>query len=530
MAGYRIYRGPSSAPDASLALIATTDNGNHYQARTLYSGTDYKIGVSAIDTADNESPMSTTTFSTPAIPDRTAPLPPSNASVYARAFSSSRIDVVWGRSRSPDTSGYLVFRDGVQVRRLDLPAGLRFSDNGLSTSSSHKYSIKSIDSAGNLSPPTAARARTTLADGAILIARGPYLSRVTATSAVVSWWTNIATAGAVMFRAPSGPQVRVLDPRGTAHHHDVTLSGLSPGTKYSYTVASGPASDAGTFTTAARPGTPFSFAVIGDFGGGGGGAKGSAGQIAAGDSTFIQTVGDNIYPSSGLPDPDFSTTYSDFDARFFKPFAAALKTRPLFPANGNKEYFGGGAFWRTFPMLGRHHHWYSYDWGDAHILVLDTEQPLLPGTPQYEFVQSDLAKHQSAAWRIVVLHETPYSSTTVDSGSQPVNQNIVPLLERYDVSLVLGGNSHNYERSVPLTRGRSDPSGITYVVTGAGGNGFNRFRAVQPESTAFREDSYYEHVKVSVSPTAVRVEAIRADTAAVFDSTTMTLSDRGQKR
>jgi hypothetical protein len=107
---------------------------------------------------------------------------------------------------------------------------------------------------------------------------------------------------------------------------------------------------------------------------------------------------------------------------------------------------------------------------------------------------------------------------------------MVPLFEKYGVSLVLAGNSHNYERSVPLVRGTPDPSGITYVVTGAGGNGFNKFRAPQPESTAFREDAYYEYIKVSVSRAAVRVEAIRADTGAVFDSTTLRLSSRGQKR
>ena len=512
VAGYRIYRGPSSASDASLDLIATTDDANHYQARALYSGTDYKVGVSAIDPSGNESPMSTVTFSTPATRDRTAPLPPSRASVFTKAFSSSRIDVVWGASRSPDTSGYLVLRDGVQVSRIDLPAGLRFSDNGLATSSSHKYSIKSIDAAGNISPPTAPRDGSTLGTGAVLIARGPYLSRVTATSAVVSWWTNIDTAGAVTFRGPSGVQGRVVDPRGTTQHHDVTLTGLAPGTEYSYSVASGPVADGGTLTTAARRGTPFSFAVLGDFGGGGSGAKGSAGQIAASDVTFIQTVGDNIYPAAGLPDPDFSTTYSDFDAWFFKPFATALRSHPLFPTNGNKEYFGEGAFWRTFPMLGHHHSWYSYDWGDAHILVLDTEQPLPRGTPQYDFVQSDLATHQSAPWRIVALHETPYSSTTANSGSEPVQQNMVPLFEKYGVSLVLGGNSHNYERSIPLIHGAPDPAGITYVVSGAGGNGFNKFRAPQPESTVFREDSYYEYVQVSVSPAAIRVEAIRSDT------------------
>ena len=82
--------------------------------------------------------------------------------------------------------------------------------------------------------------------------------------------------------------------------------------------------------------------MIGDFGGGGPGATENAASIKAAGTDFIQTVGDNVYPSSGLPDPDFATTYSDFDQRF-KPFGPTIKDQGFFPANGNKEYYGDGS-------------------------------------------------------------------------------------------------------------------------------------------------------------------------------------------
>ena len=69
--------------------------------------------------------------------------------------------------------------------------------------------------------------------------------------------------------------------------------------------------------------------------------------------------------------------------------------------------------------------------------------------------------------------------------------------------------------------------GVTYLVTGGGGNGFNTFSMAQPEYTAFREDSYYQYTKVTVSPSALLVEGRRADTGAVFDSTTITSSVEG---
>jgi hypothetical protein len=94
------------------------------------------------------------------------------------------------------------------------------------------------------------------------------------------------------------------------------------------------------------------------------------------------------------------------------------------------------------------------------------------------------------------------------------------------VALVLSGNSHNYERTLPLING--DPvteGGIIYVVSGAGGNGFNTFTTTPaPSYTAYREDDTYEFVKVTVTPGALQVDAIAAENGAVLDSTTISSS------
>jgi len=513
--GYRVYRGVGTGPQS---LIATTDAVTSYSATHLYSGVAYTFGVTAIDPADNQSPMRTLTVTIPAnTGDTTAPAAPSSTSVSFRVFSSSRVDVVWGASPSTDVAGYRVLRNGVQVGTVDLPNTPRFSDNGLTAATSYTYSIQTADSAGNLSAASPAKTAKTLAAGAVLIARGPYLSNVTGTSATVSWWTNLPTTGAVTINNGS-----VSDSAGTVQHHSVTVTGLAAGTSYPYTVNSGSATGSGSLHTAAAPGQTFSFAAIGDFGGGATGETQNAANIAGSGTQFIQTVGDNIYPSAGLPDPNFSTTYSDFDQRLFKPFATAIKSRSFFPANGNKEYYGDGEFWAAFPMPGANHSWYSYDWGNAHILVLDTEQPYATGSDQLNFAQADLAAHQSATWRIVALQRPPYSSTTANSSSKPVQQYLVPLFQAQHVDLVLSGNSHNYERTVPLTNGVPTAGGITYLVTGAGGNGVNAFTGTAPAYSAFRESSYFQYAKVTVSPTALTVDGIRADTNAVFDTTTIT--------
>ena len=380
--------------------------------------------------------------------------------------------------------------------------------------------MSAVDSAGNVSPPTTGRTVKTLATGALLVARGPYLSNVTGTSAVVSWWTNLATSGVVSWGLATPTEHSLSDPAGTVQHHSVTITGLSPSATYEYRIGDGASlsSDA-SFATAATPGQSFTFAAIGDFGGGGPGETQNANNIAVAGTAFVQTVGDNIYPSAGLPDPDFNTIYSDFDQRLYRPFASVINRQAYFPANGNKEYYGNGEFWANFPMLGANHSYYSYDWGDAHILVLDSEQPMTPASPQYQFAQTDLAAHQASAWRIVAIQRPPYSSSSANSSSVLVRTNLVPLFQQQNVSLVLSGNSHNYERSLPLINDVPTTNGITYIVTGAGGNGFNSFTLPQPTWSAFREATIYEYARVTVSPTSLVVDAIRADTATVLDTT-----------
>jgi hypothetical protein len=520
--GYRVYRWPAAAADADRTLIASLDVTSSYSVTGLYSGTAYKVGVQAIDAANNKSALRTVTLTTLNSSDTTAPAAPTS-SPAATAFSDGRIDLKWAASNSRDVAGYQILRNGTVIATLDLPGSLRYSDNGLSARTSYSYAVKAKGSNGLLSPASPARSAKTLAAGTVRIARGPFFSTVTGTSAVISWWTNETTAGAVIIDGRT-----VTDPAGLTRQHKVSVTGLQPGTAYPYTVTSDGASASGRLRTAAMPGVTFSFAMIGDFGGGGPGATQNAARIRSAGTDFIQTVGDNVYPSSGLPDPNFATTYSDFDQRFFNPFGSTIKEQAFFPANGNKEYYSDGQWWNAFPMPGNNHSWYSYDYGDAHILVLDSEVPYSPGTDQYSFAEADLRASQKVRWRIVVTHAPPYSSTNAGTSDVGVRKHLVPLFEAQKVHLVASGNSHNFERTHPmLNSARATAAGVTYLVTGGGGNGFNTFSMAQPAYTAFREDSNYQYTKVTVSPAALRVEARRADTGAVFDSTTITSSVGG---
>ena len=295
--GYRVYR---RGVGSSLELIATTDAVTSFSAKNLRSKVSYTFGVTAIDAAGNQSVMRTVVLTTAASSDVTPPAAPSNSSVSLKPFSSSRIDVVWAASSSTDVAYYSVFRAGVLVGTVERPNSQRFSDNGLAAGTSYSYSVQAVDSAGNRSALTTAKAAKTLATGTVAVARGPYLSKVTATSAVVSWWTNIAAPGVLAVAGQS-----ITDPAGSVQHHAVSVTGLSAGTVYPYTVTSGSVSTGGSLRTAALRGQSFSFAAIGDFGGQSPGEAQNAANITGAGTQFIQTVGDNIYPEEGLPDPYF---------------------------------------------------------------------------------------------------------------------------------------------------------------------------------------------------------------------------------
>jgi len=92
---------------------------------------------------------------------------------------------------------------------------------------------------------------------------------------------------------------------------------------------------------------------------------------------------------------------------------------------------------------------------------------------------------------------------------------------------VLSGNSHNYERSYPLHDGAPASGGVTYVVSGGGGNGFNRFTQAQPAWSAFREDNAYQYVRISVSPAQLTVNAVAASSGAVIDSVVIPVGNGG---
>ncbi|TAM56037.1 MAG: hypothetical protein EPN50_10525, partial [Chloroflexota bacterium] len=512
--GFRILRGEDPA---SPVDIATVDVGLTYTASSLKAGTAYTFEVQAIDAADNASAPLSVAVSTPAATDM-APNQVSGPSIRVTPFSDTRMDITWGIPASDATHspavGYQILRNSSLIGEVDEPASPWFSDTGLTATTTYTYTIVALSSAGNAATPSAAKNGTTLAANTVKIVRGPYVEWITADSARVAWWTNIASPAVVDY-GTTGLTSSASDATAV-QEHVILLAGLSAGTAYQYTVGDGTvASSVAHFSTAAAPGTSFSFDAMGDYGAGSVGQTQNAGRIAGDTASFVQTLGDNIY--SEAKDPNFSTTYSEVDGHFFKQMQPVFSAKGLFTANGNKEYYGHGA-WFKLIWAPNNEKWYSYDWGDAHIVVLDSSQPFDASSAQYAWAQADLTAHQSATWRIVVIQDPPYSSTSSASSAEGVQQALVPLFEAQHVQLVLSGNSHNYERSFPLIGGAPAAGGVTYIVSGNGGNGHNPFTIAEPAWSAFRDATDYGYLHISVSPTAISLTEISAADGSTLDS------------
>jgi len=305
--------------------------------------------------------------------------------------------------------------------------------------------------------------------GAGAILKGPYLQNVTTDGVTVMWETDAPGTGEVEYgHAPSLGKTAADTARRTIH--EVRLAGLEAETVYHYRVRSGGDVSAGfTFRTAPGRETPFTFAVYGDCRTNPFIHAAVARQMEKFRPDLILHTGDLVVRGR---------EYDLWEREFFGPAGDLYARIPFFPCLGNHE---GNAdhYYRFFslPSNGSARYaeaWYSFDYGNAHFISLDSTPStggFGPKSEQYAWLERELQSEAArrATWRIVIFHHPVYSSGNHES-SLPQRKAFVPLFEKYGVDVAFNGHDHTYERSWPW-RGerRDDRNGVVYVVTGGGG-------------------------------------------------------------
>jgi len=130
------------------------------------------------------------------------------------------------------------------------------------------------------------------------------------------------------------------------------------------------------------------------------------------------------------------------------------------------------------------------------------------------------ANRKDVPWIVVHGHRSIYCSCDgdCDSAAEKVRNDMEPLFMKYGVDFFINGHEHNYERSWPLYKGKSDKSNVDpkapiYVVTGAAGSHemHEPFTRTQPAWSAFRSNSFCYTRMMVYNSTHIHWQQVQTD-------------------
>jgi hypothetical protein len=286
----------------------------------------------------------------------------------------------------------------------------------------------------------------------------PYLQAVTANSIYVLVESTSADTLSVEYGGSSayGSRARTESIEQTTERtfvHNVRIGGLAPNTVYHYrAVLSDTVSQEASFRTAPNPGTGFRFAWMADCRSG----------VAIHDTISKRIADANPVMSLYGGDLCINSSYSAFKEQFFRPDERALIARvPFFNSPGNHEKWSPNtkAFTQAPASPSGTQDYYSFDYGDMHVLVLNTEIDHSEGSPQFLYAQSDLSS-TSKPWKVVIYHKPAYCA-----GGHGENSKTITLSEKIfepnHVDVVMNGDSHFFQHNLV--------HGIHHMILGSAG-------------------------------------------------------------
>lgn len=318
--------------------------------------------------------------------------------------------------------------------------------------------------------------------------RGPFLQNASTNSIQVIWRTPVPADSVVEFGTNQTLGAEISEAELTTNHV-VTLTNLLPGTRYSYRVRS-----TASTVTAVSPTNSFStFKVSGDltfltFGDAGDGSVASmqlAGTMEQAGADLVVLCGDVMH----------YVVYHEGqeDLRCLSVYGRLMRSLPFYFAMGDHELEGdpsGKWFDSTFYLPTNSatgtEHFYSFDHGEAHFVVLYvptleaattvlTNDELYEGSAQFGWLTNDLAT-SSKPWKFIFLHHPlatsgnhrtdTYNENNPHFGTglfdwQVLQNLLLPVAQRYGVQMFFAGHSHDYERFLPI-------GGVYLSVNGCG--------------------------------------------------------------
>jgi DNA/RNA endonuclease YhcR with UshA esterase domain len=275
-----------------------------------------------------------------------------------------------------------------------------------------------------------------------------------------------------------GTNQLVADKAGEFKSHDVTLEELKPGTSYTYRVGDGSEqgwSEPYTFMTEPGGEEPFTFLFTTD----------SQAYDAAGNEFYGRLVKQarEAYPEArfmlhGGDIVDDAAKMEQWE-HFFNSVEGQFSNMPIHAVLGNHDVYGDGEYlFQSFfenPENGPNgeQEWvYSFDYGDVHFAMLNSEFGSDSMKAQVEWLRKDM-KASKKTWKIVMFHRAPYESNPT-RGTDATRAIFAPVIEELEIDLALVGHDHSYARTHSMKNGSPSEagSGTVYLIGGSSGPKF----------------------------------------------------------
>ena len=388
----------------------------------------------------------------------------------------------------------------------------------------------------------------------LLDSEGRYIRQIVAkdnsTSRTIMWQSDSSEPDAVIeYRLVSSDDIKTLsasdaaftDDGSMTYIHEGTIIDLTPDTKYEYRIgySTDRRSDwypletagAGEYEVLIYPDSQ-----SGDYSGWEEIVKNSA-KRNPGAALYI-SMGDLV--DNGEQAYQWRTWLDSI-----KPLSARI---PLAPTLGNHEMYTldwkmrePRAYLNYFdvPSNGNttfDRHYYSYDYGDVHYVVLDTQlyesthednhdvhHPDLYDV-QVQWLRQDLASN-TKKWTVVLMHRDPFQyafnrpGASRAAGFDEEGVLFMPIFDEFNVDLVLSAHLHSYRNRGHVRNFERDASGPLYILTGIAGDARRSNWQQHPLDVYValdREKNNY--MTMTVTPNRLVVRAFLADGTQIDES------------
>lgn len=371
-------------------------------------------------------------------------------------------------------------------------------------------------------------------------------------------WYDTSDQAAVLHFGGKDYTATVKQASKTGYYvNHVDLSGLTPSTKYTYTIsAGGKASKEYTYETPAFGSDSFSFAAVGDpqlyaksLDANIEGWTKTVNEVLSDgtDYSFLFSLGDQINEYYAADGSNLDKVEAEYSGFFNNESLSSIALATLVGNhdNGNNstlytEHFqmpGVTAYGQNKEGDGD----YSFTYGGVQFMVLNTSN--LSIADHKAFLEETLKKNPDANWNVVSFHKSVYSVAThvTEDDIVALRNGLSPIFKELGIDVVLQGHDHVYARSY-IMGGKDgmtadvqknadgtalndiyEPDGVQYVTLNSGSG--SKFYKITNEAFTYTAVQNQEKVpnysKVSVTPETFTVTTYRTSDQSVVDTFTL---------